>query len=93
MLTLSRAIARRPRVLLADELSLGLAPLIVRRLLDKVREAADAGCGVVLVEQHVRRVLRIADRCYVMHRGRVAISGTSAEVFDRLDEIERNYLT
>jgi branched-chain amino acid transport system ATP-binding protein len=93
MLTLSRAILRGPRVLLADELSLGLAPIVVRRLLDKVREAADAGCGVVLVEQHVRRALAVADRCYVMQRGRVMLTGSAAEMLDRIDEIGTKYLT
>jgi branched-chain amino acid transport system ATP-binding protein len=93
MLTLARAILRRPRVLLADELSLGLAPMVVRLLLDKVREAADTGCGVVLVEQHVRRALEVADRCYVMQRGRVELTGTAAEMLDRIDEIEAKYLT
>lgn len=93
MLTLARAILRRPRVLLADELSLGLAPMVVRLLLEKVREAADTGCGVVLVEQHVRRALEVADRCYVMQRGRVELTGTAAEMLDRIDEIEAKYLT
>jgi branched-chain amino acid transport system ATP-binding protein len=93
MLTLSRAILRQPRVLLADELSLGLAPIIVRRLLEKVRQAADTGCGVVLVEQHVRRALRVADRCYVMRRGRIELTGSAAEMLARIDEIEGKYLT
>jgi ABC-type branched-subunit amino acid transport system ATPase component len=93
MLTLARALSRKPRVLLADELSLGLAPLIVKRLLQAVRDAADQGCGVILVEQHVRQALRVADRAYVMHRGRVAISGTAAELRARIGEIEAKYLT
>ena len=93
MLTLGRALARQPRVLLADELSLGLAPLVVRRLLTAVRDAADAGCGVLLVEQHVRQALAIADRAYVMRRGRVELQGTAAELRSRLGEIEDTYLT
>jgi len=79
--------------LLADELSLGLAPLIVKRLLAAVRTVAtDDGVGVLLVEQHVRQALEIADRVYVMQRGVVALQGTSAEVGGRLDELESTYL-
>lgn len=92
MLTLARALARSPSLLLADELSLGLAPLVVRRLLGAVRAAADQGVGVLLVEQHVSKVLQIADRVYVLRRGRVGMSGTADELRGRLGEIETSYL-
>jgi branched-chain amino acid transport system ATP-binding protein len=92
MLSLARALARKPKVLLADELSLGLAPLVVASLLKAVRSAADSGVGVLLVEQHVRQALNIADRVYVMQRGRIALSGTVAEVSGQLDKIEAAYL-
>jgi branched-chain amino acid transport system ATP-binding protein len=92
MLSLARALAARPSVLLADELSLGLAPMIVSRLLAAVRSAADAGAAVLLVEQHVKRALGICDRAYVMHRGRLVIEGTAAELLRRLPEIEDTYL-
>jgi branched-chain amino acid transport system ATP-binding protein len=93
MLTLARALARKPEVLLADELSLGLAPLVVKRLLEAVRRVAkERSMGVLLVEQHVRQALEIADRVYVMQRGRIAISGAVDEVRGRLDEIEATYL-
>ncbi len=93
MLSLARALGRDPKVLLADELSLGLAPIIVTNLLDAVRAAADErGVGVLLVEQHVRQALKIADRVYVMERGRIVLSGTSAEVVGQLDKIEAAYL-
>jgi branched-chain amino acid transport system ATP-binding protein len=94
MLTLARALARQPRVLLADELSMGLAPLVVKRLLEAVRAAADQrGAAVLLVEQHVRKALRYADRAYVMRRGRIELSGTAAELGARIDEIEDQYLS
>jgi branched-chain amino acid transport system ATP-binding protein len=94
MLTLARALARKPRLLLADELSMGLAPLIVHRLLEAVRAAADErGAAVLLVEQHVRKALQYADRVYVMRRGRIELSGTSAEMKGRIGEIEDHYLT
>jgi branched-chain amino acid transport system ATP-binding protein len=92
MLSLARALGRQPKVLLADELSLGLAPIIVGNLLRAVREAADGGVGVLLVEQHVRQALTIADRAYVMERGRIVIGGTRDEVAGQLDRIESAYL-
>ncbi len=92
MLTLARAIARRPKVLLVDELSLGLAPIVTGRLLEGIRAAADAGLGVLLVEQHVSRVLEIADHVHVLGRGRVAFSGTADETRASLSEIEASYL-
>jgi branched-chain amino acid transport system ATP-binding protein len=91
MLTLARALSRNPRVLLADELSLGLAPMIVTRLLRAVRTAADErGLGVLLVEQHVAQAVRYADRVIVMRRGSVVLSGLPSEVGD---QIESAYLS
>ena len=92
MLTLARALGRHPKILLADELSMGLAPLIVQRLLQAVREAADRqGTGVLLVEQHVRQALKYADRAYVMRRGVVEIEGSAKDLASRIDEIEATY--
>jgi branched-chain amino acid transport system ATP-binding protein len=94
MLTLARALARHPRLLLADELSLGLAPLVVERLLRAVREAAsEQGTGVLMVEQHARKAIGHADRVYVMRRGRLEMSATAAEAQGRLAEVEDAYLT
>ena len=92
MLALARAIAAEPAVLLADELSLGLAPLVCERLLIALRAAADAGAGVLLVEQRVRDALEFADRAYVISNGSVVISGPASEISGRMDEIERAYL-
>jgi branched-chain amino acid transport system ATP-binding protein len=94
MLSLARALCRQPEVLLADELSLGLAPLIVDRLLATVREAADTrGVGVLLVEQHVRKALTVADRVYVIERGRIVMTGTADEARANLADIEAAYLS
>lgn len=93
MLSLARAIGRHPSVLLADELSMGLAPIVVQRLLRAVRDCADrAGTAVLLVEQHVRQALRYADRAYVMRRGRIELSGTATELRTRITDIESKYL-
>jgi branched-chain amino acid transport system ATP-binding protein len=93
MLSLARALGRDPKVLLADELSLGLAPIIVANLLKAVRDAADErGVGVLLVEQHVRQALEIADRVYLMERGRIILNGTSDELTSQLGKIEDTYL-
>jgi branched-chain amino acid transport system ATP-binding protein len=92
MLTVARALARKPRLLLADELSLGLAPIIVDRLLQAVREAAKKGMAVLLVEQHARKALRYADRVYVMRRGRIEMALDAQEASRRITEIENVYL-
>jgi branched-chain amino acid transport system ATP-binding protein len=93
ILTLARALASQPRILLADELSLGLAPIIVQQLFEAIRRAVDEqGVGVVLVEQHVRSALQVADRIYILQRGRCVLEGTAAEMRGRLDEIEAMYL-
>jgi branched-chain amino acid transport system ATP-binding protein len=93
MLTLARALARGPSILLADELSLGLAPLIVERLLRAVREAADKGTAVLIVEQHARKALKYADRVLVLQRGNLEMSVSAEEALRRLPEIEDSYLT
>jgi branched-chain amino acid transport system ATP-binding protein len=87
MLSLARALSRNPRVLLADELSLGLAPQIVSRLLSAVRAAADERqVGVVLVEQHVNQALKIADRALVLRRGQVVLQGRVDDIRDKLEQ-------
>ena len=88
MLSLARALARRPKLLLIDELSLGLAPLVVIRLLDAVQRAAhDDGVGILLVEQHVKQALRVADEVLVMQRGAVVLRGATAEVRSRVEDL------
>jgi ABC-type branched-subunit amino acid transport system ATPase component len=93
MLTLARALGRDPELLIADELSLGLAPLIVRRLFSALRDAAERGVGVVLVEQHARQALELADRGYVLRRGQLELEGSATELLRQHDEIEGAYLS
>jgi branched-chain amino acid transport system ATP-binding protein len=93
MLSLARAIAREPKLLFADELSLGLAPIVVTRLFIALREAAqNTGAGVLLVEQHVRKALLYVDRVYVMRRGQIHMSLSVEEARERVEEIEEAYL-
>lgn len=86
MLTLARAIAARPAALLIDELSLGLAPLVVDRLLAALRTAADEeGLAILLVEQQARRALATSDRWYLLRNGEISGSGSSGTGIDVLE--------
>jgi branched-chain amino acid transport system ATP-binding protein len=93
MLALARALVALPKVLLIDEMSLGLAPIVVEELLPALREVArDTKCGVLLVEQHVGLALAVADRGYLLTRGRVAASGPAAELATDRTTLEAGYL-
>lgn len=93
MLAMGRALARKPDLLLLDELSLGLAPVMVERLLPVLREFADAtSCGVLLVEQHVQLALGIADRAYLMAHGEISDSYDASELRRDRELIRASYL-
>jgi branched-chain amino acid transport system ATP-binding protein len=93
MLAVGRALVTRPRLLLVDEMSLGLAPVIVERLLPILRRAADElGSSVLFVEQHVALALEISDRAYVLTHGRIRLEGPAAELRERRDLLAASYL-
>jgi branched-chain amino acid transport system ATP-binding protein len=88
---LGRAIMTRPRLLILDEPSLGLAPILVERILQFVRQLAGQGLTTLLVEQNVHDALEMADRAYVLEQGRVVMTGTGAELLARPD-LQEAYL-
>lgn len=93
MVAVARAVSLDPAVLLIDELSLGLAPLVVRRLLAAIRRISeDRGTAVVLVEQHVQQALATASRAAFMVSGRIRLTGTPAELLDRPEIVADVYL-
>jgi len=93
MLALARAVIGQPKVLLVDEMSLGLAPIIVEQLLPVLRSiATETGAAILVVEQHVPLVLSIADRAALLRQGRVIFTGTAAELQARPDLVEAGYL-
>ena len=93
MLAVGRALVTRPQLLLVDEMSLGLAPVIVDRLIPVLRRAADElGSSVLFVEQHVALALEVADRAYVLTHGRIGLEGPAAELRERRELLAASYL-
>ena len=84
MLSLARVLAAPPRLLIADEMSLGLAPLVVELVFDALAQARREGAAVVLIEQYVQRALRLADTAVILRRGRVVWRGPTSEAEDEL---------
>ncbi|HKH88586.1 MAG TPA: ABC transporter ATP-binding protein [Acidimicrobiales bacterium] len=93
MLALARALVMNPRILMIDEMSLGLAPVIVETLLPLLRRIVDeSGGSILLVEQHVNLALEVADRAYVLNHGDLVLSGDAAELRQDRDLLEVSYL-
>jgi branched-chain amino acid transport system ATP-binding protein len=92
MLTLAQSFVLRPKLLLIDELSLGLAPTLVRSLLDAVRRMNESGITIVVVEQSVNIALTLADRAYFMEKGEVRFSGATDELLRRRDLLRSVFL-
>jgi len=93
MLAMARALTVKPKLLMVDEMSLGLAPIIVERLLPVLRRiASETGAGVLLVEQHVHLALEVADRAYVMSHGSLVLEGDAKTLAANRSLIEKSYL-
>ncbi len=91
MLAMGRALMSRPKLLMLDEPSMGLAPILVQQIFDIIKELHKAGTTILLVEQNAQMALSVADRAYVMESGRIVLSGTGAELAES-DEIKKAYL-
>lgn len=92
MVCIAQALVAAPRYLVVDELSLGLAPVVVKRLAEVVRSVAAEGVGVLLIEQFTTLALAISSRACVLERGRMAFSGTAAELRERPEILHSSYL-
>ena len=91
MLAIGRALMARPRLLLMDEPSLGIAPLVIEEIFRTIRELRARGTTILLVEQNAHQALAVADRAYVMELGRVVFSGPAAEMREH-DVLRKTYL-
>jgi branched-chain amino acid transport system ATP-binding protein len=92
MLALARALLPEPRLLMVDELSLGLAPVVVQQLFQTIQEINSGGTTVLLVEQYVNLALKVAQRAYVLEKGAVALEGSAKDLLDNSDIVRAMYL-
>ena len=92
MVVLAQALVSKPKVLIVDELSLGLAPIVVQRLMPVLAEVADNGTAVLLIEQFAHVALSLATKAYVLEGGRIRYDGTAAELSDNPDMLHATYL-
>ncbi len=91
MLAMGRALMSRPKLLMLDEPSMGLAPILVEQIFDIIRELHAAGTTILLVEQNAQAALSVADRAYVLETGKISLSGTGAELLAS-DKVREAYL-
>ena len=91
MLAMGRALMSKPRLLMLDEPSMGLAPILVQEIFNIIKSLHDSGTTVLLVEQNARMALSVADRAYVLETGRVSMSGDAADLAND-DRVKQAYL-
>jgi branched-chain amino acid transport system ATP-binding protein len=92
MVVLAQALASKPKIVVVDELSLGLAPVVVKRLMPVMEQVAEQGTGVLLIEQFAHVALALANKAYVIEGGRIQYSGTARELRDNPDIVKAAYL-
>jgi len=92
MVVLAQALVSRPKIMVIDELSLGLAPVVVARLIPTLHAVADAGTGILLIEQFAALALNLANRAYIMHGGRIEFSGPASELREKPELLHSAYL-
>ena len=90
MLVIGRGLMADPKLMLIDEMSLGLAPIVMDELFKALKEIGERGITILFVEQNVRRTLQEADRAYILETGRVVLSGTAAELQEE-DQVKKAY--
>ena len=91
MLAMSRALMSHPKLMMLDEPSMGLAPILVDQIFEIIKELHASGTTILLVEQNATKALQIADRAYVLENGKITLSGTGAELASS-DEVRKAYL-
>ena len=91
MLAMGRALMSRPKLMMLDEPSMGLAPILVEQIFDIIKELHKAGTTILLVEQNAEMALQVANRAYVLESGRITLTGTGAELAAS-DQIKKAYL-
>ena len=91
MLAMGRAMMSKPRLLMLDEPSMGLAPILVEQIFDMIKELHKQGTTILLVEQNAQMALSVADRGYVLETGRISLSGTGAELAAS-EDVRKAYL-
>ena len=91
MLAIARGLMSKPKLMLLDEPSLGLAPIIVNQIFDLIKRIRDTGITILLVEQNARKALSICDKAYVLENGRITLKGTGCELLNS-DKVKKAYL-
>lgn len=91
MLAMSRALMSHPKLMMLDEPSMGLAPILVDQIFEIISQLHKAGTTILLVEQNARKALQVADRAYVLETGKITLSGTGAELASS-DDVRKAYL-
>jgi branched-chain amino acid transport system ATP-binding protein len=91
MVAMARALMSKPKLLLLDEPSMGLAPLFIQQIFNIIEEINDAGTTVLLIEQNAKQALSVSDRAYVMETGKILLSGTGEELLHS-EKVQEAYL-